>query len=64
MDWTQAFAVMGVIGGFLFYMLNRLERDIGEISSRIDKIDGRMNSQSARTDQLYQMFVDLLKEKK
>jgi hypothetical protein len=38
------------------------------VESKMEKIEQRMNqqiaTQSARSDQLYQMFIDLLKEKK
>jgi len=57
MDWIQVFTIIGVLGGFMFFMLQRLERDI-------ERIDIRMDGHASRIDQLYQMFVSLLKEKK
>ena len=57
MDWIQVFTIIGVLGGFMFFMLQRLERDI-------ERIDIRMDGHASRIEQLYQMFVSLLKEKK
>ena len=50
MDWSQAIAVVGALGTFSFWLFTKLDSDI--------------KSQNQRIDQLYQMFVDLLKEKK
>ena len=33
-------------------------------SARIDKQDARIDKQSARSDKLYEMFIDLLRERK
>ncbi len=57
MDWTQAITVIGVLGSFIFWLFNKLDSDIKTSNQRID-------SQNQRIDQLYQMFIDLLKEKK
>lgn len=57
MDWTQVFTIIGVLGGFIFYMINRVEKDIDVIARRLD-------GHAQRIDQLYKMFVDLLKERK
>lgn len=50
MDWTQAFAIIGTLGAFTFWLFTKLDSDI--------------RSQNARVDQLYCMFIDLLKEGK
>lgn len=50
MDWSQAFTIIGVLGAFIFFLFNKLDSDV--------------RSQMQRIDQLYSMFVDLLKEKK
>lgn len=34
------------------------------IDSKLDKLEAKMDQQSQRTDRLYEMFIDLLKEKK
>lgn len=50
MDWIQTFTIIGVLGGILFWFTNRVEADIRQ--------------QAERTDKLYQMFIDLIKEGK
>ena len=42
----------------------RMDTQGSEHSAKMDAQYSRMDAQSARTDQLYQMFVDLLKERK
>ncbi len=55
--------------------ISRLEKDINVLSTKVDndtkaqiaqmdQFSTRMDQSSARTDQLYQMFIDLLKEKR
>jgi hypothetical protein len=50
MDWIQVFTIIGILGGFTFWMFTKLDTDIRNSHQRID--------------QLYQMFIDLLKEGK
>jgi hypothetical protein len=50
MDWTQAIAVIGSLGAFTFWLFTKLDADIRNSNQRVD--------------QLYQMFIDLLKDKK
>lgn len=57
MDWIQALTVMGVLGGFLVYHANRVDNQIIALNQRIEGINQRL-------DQLYGMFIDLLKEGK
>ncbi len=57
MDWTQTLAIIGSLGAFIFWMFTKLDNDIKALSARLD-------AQNNRIDQLYQMFVDLLKDKK
>lgn len=61
MDWTQAFAIIGSLGAFTFWLFTKLDNDIKASNARLDQ---HITSSTARTDQLYQMFIDLLKEKK
>jgi len=50
----------------------KLDNDIKSIStdlkndmrSQEERLNAQLNAQNARTDQLYQMFIDLLKEQK
>lgn len=64
MDWTQTITIISVnVALFALFAtlgiwsLNKLDSDIKGISSRMD-------SHAARIDQLYKMFVDLLKAQK
>lgn len=50
MEWIQVLTIIGVIGGFLIYHANR--------------VDNQVLATNQRMDQLYNMFVDLLKEGK
>tara|TARA_R110002126_G_scaffold77229_3_gene192669 strand:+ start:2170 stop:2475 length:306 start_codon:yes stop_codon:yes gene_type:complete len=65
----------GLISTVLFFSMNRIHNDITGLSSRMDasnsimdsqfsKFSSRMDSHASRIDQLYQMFVDLVKERK
>lgn len=71
MDWTQAItiigvniALIGVVAGFLIFVLNRIDGDIKNLGNQMDAMGNRLDSHAARIDQLYRMFVDLLKQKK
>jgi hypothetical protein len=57
MDWTQAIAIVGALGTFGLWLFTKLDSDIKSQNQRLD-------AQVQRIDQLYQMFIDLLKEKK
>jgi hypothetical protein len=57
MHWAEVFTIIGVLGGFMIYMLQRIEKDI-------DGSNRRLDGHAQRIDQLYKMFVDLLKERK
>lgn len=70
-EWNQVYTIIGVnitligaLATLILYVINRVDNDIKSIGSRMDKMDSRFESHSARIDQLYKMFVDLLKERK
>lgn len=50
MDWFQTVSIIATVIGCAYY----IHRDIKE----------DMKAQTARTDKLYEMFIDLLKEKR
>jgi len=50
MDWTQAFTIIAALGGFTFWLFTKLDADI--------------RASNTSVDQLYQMFIELLKDKK
>jgi len=74
MNWQDILTIVGSLGAFTFWMFNRLDSDIKSLDVTIkgtnDKMDGSLRhltamqaEQSKRTDKLYQMFIDLLKDK-
>lgn len=48
--WAQALSIMATVVGSAYYFSREIHAD--------------MRTQSARSDRLYEMFIDLLKEKK
>lgn len=56
MDWLQVLTIVGSLAAFTFWLFNKLDTDIKAMTARHD-------AHAARIDQLYQMFVDLLKAK-
>ena len=71
MEWTHVFTIIGVLGGFMFFMMQRVERDVSRIekdisnvNSSLEGIGRRLDGHAQRIDQLYKMFIDLLKEMK
>ena len=50
MDWTQTLFIVASITGMMFFFTSKIDQDV--------------RAQGQRIDQLYQMFVDLLKERK
>lgn len=78
MDWTMFLAFAGLnvaifagMAALVVWSINKLDNDIKGLSARIDGICGRVDSLNSRLDgharridQLYVMFVDLLKERK
>jgi hypothetical protein len=71
MDWPQTITLLGVIiaccGGIIavvIWSVTKLDSDIKSIGTRVDGYATRMDGHAARIDQLYTMFVDLVKERK
>jgi hypothetical protein len=63
-DWNMVWTIIGVnlgIFGVILWIFNKLDSDIKSVGT---KIDADMRAQSARTDKLYEMFIDLVKVKK
>ena len=63
--------LFGALATLVYWMINRIDADVKGLGVKIDKLDSRLDSQAARLDghaaridQLYKMFVDLLKEGK
>lgn len=71
MDWTQTLtfigvnlAMLGAIATLVIWAINKIDVDVKSIATRLDGISSRMDGHAARIDQLYTMFIDLVKEKK
>lgn len=69
--WMQIFTLIGVVialfGGLatiIIWLVNKLDSDIKSIGTRMDAFATRMDGHATRIDQLYKMFVDLLKDRK
>lgn len=66
MDWVQVITIILSLAGVTYWFKSELEKDIQRIDTDIkglaQKLDIETKAQTARTDQLYQMFIDLLKE--
>lgn len=69
MEWSQVLTIIGVncaligaLATLIVWVVNKLDADMKAICTRIDKTDTRFEGHAQRIDQLYRMFVDLLKE--
>jgi hypothetical protein len=70
-DWTQTITIIGVnvalFGLFatvFYWMINRLDKDINACGLEVKSLASRLDGHAMRIDQLYRMFVELLKEGK
>ncbi len=57
MEWIQTLSIIGTVIGSAYYIHRDTRSDVASVREEI-------KSQSQRTDRLYEMFIDLLKEKK
>jgi hypothetical protein len=57
-------ALFAALAGMVYWMVNRIDTDVKGVYTRLDKMDNRFDGHAQRIDQLYKMFVDLLKERK
>lgn len=78
MDTAQFVTILGAVIASFVYLLKeiksleaKVDANIKEvraetniIKEHMDKFEERMDSHASRIDQLYEMFVDLLKDKK
>jgi hypothetical protein len=55
MDWIQTLSIMATVIASAYYIHREIVSDIKSVRDEI-------RAQSARTDRLYEMFIDLLKE--
>ena len=72
MNWIQTLTIIGSMIGLFFginsYFFGPLNHRLDEQNTRIEaqceRLDRNLEAQSARSDKLYEMFIDLLKERK
>jgi len=57
MEWFQTLSIMATVIGTAYYIHRDVKEDTKTQTDRIDQLNSRI-------DQLYQMFIDLLKEGK
>ena len=57
MDWIQVITIIASLGGLIIYLVQKIDSDVKSLGNRLD-------GHAQRIDQLYRMFVDLLKEHK
>lgn len=57
MDWFQTASIIATVIGCAYYIHRDIKEDLRCQTARLDQ-------QAARTDKLYEMFIDLLKENK
>ena len=57
-------ALFGALATMVYWLVTRIDSDVKNIRDDIKSISSRMDSHAQRIDQLYRMFVDLLKEGK
>ena len=69
MDWYQVATIVGVIIGFMaiiitlgIWAINKLDGDIKSLSIDVKSMGTRLDGHAMRIDQLYHMFIDLVKE--
>ena len=69
-DWTQIIALGGLnvgifaaIATLVIWAINKLDYDMKSIITRMDGLSTRMDGHAARIDQLYSMFIELVKKK-
>ena len=57
-------AMFMALATMLYWLVNRIDTDVKSLSTDIKSISSRLDGHAMRIDQLYKMFVDLLKERK
>jgi hypothetical protein len=57
MEWLQVFTIIISLAGFIFWVRTDLKEDI-------NRVDQDCRAANLRVDQLYQMFIELLKDRK
>lgn len=71
MNWEQIWTIAAIniamfasLASVIIWTVNKLDADVKGLGSRMDSLGSRLDGHAQRIDQLYKMFVDLLKERK
>lgn len=68
MDWIQVITIILSLAGITYWFKSELEKDIQRIDSDMksnnEKLEKWIQHSTSRSDQLYEMFIQLLKESK
>jgi hypothetical protein len=64
MDWNQLWTIIGVNIALVASMATLVIWAVSKMDADVKSIGNRLDGHATRIDQLYQMFVDLVKEKK
>ena len=69
MDWIQVATIIGVnvavfavLATLIIWAVNKLHADVKSLNTDVKSIGSRLDGHANRIDQLYRMFVDLVKE--
>lgn len=57
-------AMFALFSTVIYWMINRLDTDIKSVGNDVKALSNRLDGHAMRIDQLYRMFVDLLKDSK
>ncbi len=57
-------ALFSVAIAIVIWQVSKMDTDIKSVGSDVKALSSRMDGHATRIDQLYRMFVDLLKERK
>jgi len=64
MDWIQVGTIVGVNIALIGVMITVVVWAVGKMDADLKSMGTRLDGHATRIDQLYRMFVDLLKEGK
>lgn len=61
-------ALLGAFSAMVYWMINKIDSDVKalgtDLKTDIKALSSRLDGHAMRIDQLYKMFIDLLKERK
>jgi hypothetical protein len=64
MDWTAAWTIIGINVGLIGILATLIVWATNKHEAEIRSLGNRLDGHASRIDQLYQIIVDMLKEKR